>query len=192
MGSLQQLAQRSIEVAEVDYRENAFSPFWSKIEDASKSLAYYKEALTQLCLNSELYTKTLRHLNPNLPLPFPFSTKISISETIDDYKTITRKAHTHPTFSTIWELRRNTQVLIGGFKTLEDAIFNMSNDIYGAINDLKTSIKSNFDDLKYLKNQQVETIRQCDATLNSTLSNMDNKLYYIEWKRKPLEKFQHR
>jgi hypothetical protein len=190
--SYDNLAKQYLEIAKNDFEDRAYSPFWSNIEEASNSLAYFKEAVIQLCTNSELYTQTLKKLNHNFPIPFPFSTKISVSRTLEDYRSIIRQAHTDPTFSIIWEQRRNTEILVGGFRNLENAIANMSSDISNVISDLSSLFSDNFRELRYLQQHQVETIRECESTLNQTLTAMDSKLYYIQWKRKPLGNFKHR
>jgi len=112
-----------IDKAKIEFSENAYSPFWSEIEEATRYLACYKEALNQLCLNREVYTYTLSHHRHNFPMPFPLATNISIGQiVIDEYKATIRKAQTNPTFSIIWEQRRNSEILIAGFRTLENAI----------------------------------------------------------------------
>ena len=123
-------------------------------------------------------------------MPFPFATDISISKAVmDEYKTTIRKAQTNPTFSIIWEQRRNSSILIGGFKTLENAINNMSSEISSAISDLKYSITTELSEMKYVQKEQLKTFETSQVYLNQTLNSMDNKLYYIQWKEKPLGKF---
>ena len=182
--------KQSLERAKIEFSENVYSPFWSEIEEASKILACYIEAVNQLCLNSEVYTYTLKNLSHNFPMPFPFATNISISQTVmNEYKAIIRTAQTNPTFSIIWEQRRNSTILIGGFRTLENAINNMSNEISSALSDLKYSITSELSEMKYVQKEQLKSFETSQVYLNQTLNSMDNKLYYIQWKEKPLGKF---
>lgn len=181
--------KKFIEQAKYEFSENAFSPFWTKIEQASKFLACYKEALTQLCVNSELYNqiilKNKKH-KISLPFPFPLATDISLSEIVlRDYNQTIRKAQREPTFSIIWEQRRNSEILIGGFGTLENAVNNMSNQITLAIGDLSSSISTGLDSIKYIQKEQLRSFESSTNYLQSTLTSMDNKLYYIQWKEKP-------
>ncbi len=187
-------AKESIIRAKIEFIENAYSPFWSEIEDASKYLACYKEALNQLCLNSEIYTFTLKKLNHNFPIPFPFTTiDFSISQSlIEEYKSIIRKAQKDPTFSIIWEQRRNSDILIGGFRTLENAINKMSDELVFAIDDLKNSISSELCRMKYIQKEHLMTYESSQAYLNKTLDSMDKKLYYIQWNKQPLGIFYHK
>jgi hypothetical protein len=190
------IVKESIESAKYEFTENVFSPFWSEIEKASKYFACYKEALTQLCFNSELYNNIIlenKKYNFSLPFPFPFATNISIPKTVlDDYNHTIRKAQKVPTFSIIWEQRRNSEILIAGFRTLESAIADMSNQITWAINDLNNSISSGLDSIKYIQKEQLKTFESSTNYLQSTLNSMDNKLYYIQWKQKPPGTFFHR
>lgn len=189
-------ANKAIECAKYEFKEKAFSPFWSEIEKASKFFAYYKEALTQLCINSELYNHIIlenKKYNFSLPFPFPIATNILIPKTIlEEYNQTIRKAQKDPTFSIIWEQRRNSEILIVGFRTLESAIADMSNQITWAINDLNNSISSELDSIKYIQKEQLRTFESSNNYLQATLNSMDNKLYYIQWKQKPLGTFFHR
>ena len=186
----EEAARQRLEKAKIEFSENVYSPFWSEIEEASKNLACYVEAVNQLCLNSEVYTYTLKRLSHNFPTPFPFATNISISSIVmSEYKKIIRTAQTNPTFSIIWEQRRNSAILIGGFRTLENAINNMSDEISSVLSDLKLSITGELSEMKYLQKEQLRTFETSQAYLNQTLNSMDDKLYYIQWKEKPLGKF---
>lgn len=186
-------AAENLKKAKVEFIENAYSPFWSEIEGASRFLAYYKEALNQLCFNSELYTASLQNKRHNFPLPFPFATNISISRSfLDDYNTLVRKAQTNPTFSIIWEQRRNSNILSAGFSTLEYAVKNMTNEISYAITELSHSLTTEIRDMKYVQKEQFQNFQLGQHYLTQTLNSMDSKLYYIQWRQKPLGTFHHR
>lgn len=186
-------AKQCIDRSKNEFSENAFSPFWSEIEKASKFLAYYKEAVDQLSTNSEIYTHTLKSKNHNFPIPFPYATNVSISQiVIDEYRSIIRKAQTNPTFSIIWEQRRNTEILIAGFTTLENAINNMSNDILSAISELNYTISSELNAIKHVQIEQLRSFETSQVYLNKTLQLMDTKLYYIQWKKRPAGIFYYR
>jgi len=179
-------AKQHIDKAKIEFSENVYSPFWSEIEEATKFLACYKEAVNQLCMNSEIYACTLENKRHNFPVPFPFATDISISKiVIDEYKITIRQAQKNETFSIIWEQRRNTQILIGGFRTLENAINNMNDNIFSAISDLKNSIISELSEMKYVQKEQLKSFETSQVYLSQTLDSMDTKLYYIQWKKRP-------
>jgi len=186
-------AMQYLDEAKIDFTENAFSPFWSNIEGASNSLARFIEAVNQLCLNSEIYSVGLKSKTHNFPLPFPFATNISISKNVvDEYRTTVRTAQTNPTFSIIWEQRRNTQILGDGFKTLENAVNNMNYEITSAISNLNHSITSGLSELKYVQQEQLKTFQSSKEYLTNTLNSMDDKLYYIQWNKRPRGTFHHR
>ena len=174
-------ARRNIAIAKDDFIENAFSPFWSNIETASESLSLFKEALKQLQINRNLYERNLSGLNHNFPTTFPIGKGIKIQDTLEEFRTIVRKAHTHPTFSIIWEQRRNTRALYGGFNTLENAINNLGTDIVGAIENLQS-----------IQTQQLDSLQESHQSISNVLSDIDTKMYYVQWKRKPPDKFEYR
>ena len=126
-------------------------------------------------------------------MPFPFATTIPISKIIlEEYGSMIRKGHINPISSIIWEQRRNSRILENGFKTLEGAINNMSNDITSALFDLKNSVTTELNEIKYIQKEQLKSFETSQIYLTKILSSMDNKLYYIEWNRKPLGTFHHR
>lgn len=183
-------ANRSIEIAKVDFAENAMSPFWDKIEESSKSLALFKEAVDQLQVNGEIYSKILEKRSHNFPIPFPIGTDITISqELLQDYNFTVRKAQTKFEFANIWEHRKTQKILIAGFATLEQAINNMSDRIVSAIHELKHSIKSDFRELKNIQIEQIRSFEEGNRALNNTLTSMDNKLYFMQYKEKPITPF---
>lgn len=54
---------KSIEFAKVDFVDNALSPFWDRIEESSNFLGCYKDAVEQLIINGEIYSKILEEKN---------------------------------------------------------------------------------------------------------------------------------
>ncbi len=179
-------AKKHMNTAKVDFSDNAFSPFWREIEETSKFLACYKQALNQLCLYSELYMCSLQNKKHDFPIPFPFATNISISKILlENYKSITRKAQTKKIFSFIWEQRRNTAIQIEGFRTLEHAINNMNTDISFALKELNNSISSDLSQIKYIQKEYLENFNTSQYYMNEMLNSINGKLYYIQWKRKP-------
>jgi hypothetical protein len=187
---LEATAKKHIDFAKTDFSDNAISPFWDNIEEASKFLALYKEAIDQLQLNGELYSKILDGKSHNFPDLFPIGTNISISnELLDEYNAIIRKAHTRPEFGNIWEQRKTQKILIAGFQNLGQAINNMKDEIISSIGSLEYSIQSGFRDLKNIQLEQLRTFETSQAVLNNTLTSMDKKLYYIQYKEKPIRPF---
>lgn len=179
-------ANRSIEQAKIDFAENALSPFWNKIEEASNFLGCYKEAVDQLVFNGEIYSKILDGKNHNFPIPFPIGTNISISQSmLEDFNATIRKAQSNFEFANIWEHRKTQKILVAGFKTLEQAINNMKDAVVSAIYDLKYSIRSEFKELKNIQIEQIQSFEASQLELNNTLKSMDTKLYYMQYHKKP-------
>lgn len=183
-------AINNLKIAATDFNDNALYPFWERIEEICNNLGAYKEAVDQLILNGELYSKALASKRHNFPTPFPFGTSISISQNVfDDFYSIVRRAHTNSDFANIYGHYKSHKILIAGFQTLADAINNMNNSIISSIDNLEQSIKSDFRELKNFQIQQLETFKKSQYTLNNTLNSMDQKLYYIQYKKQPRTPF---
>lgn len=183
-------ANRSIQNAKYDFAQNAISPFWDRIEETSNYLGCYKEAINQLVINGELYTKILANKRHNFPLPFPLGTNISIPVyLLDDFNSTVRKAQTRFEFANIWEHRKTQKILIAGFNSLEQAIYGMKDSIVNSIHELKLSIQSDFIGLKNIQIEALNDFKRSQHTINDTLNSMDNKLYYIQYSKKPTTPF---
>jgi hypothetical protein len=183
-------SKKSIAEAKIDFSENAISPFWDRIEEASKSLACFQQAVDQLILNGEIYSKILNNKRHNFPIPFPIGAPITISQKIlDDFFGLIRKAQTKFEFANIWEHRKTQKILIAGFSTLEQAISTMNSSIINAIWELEQSIKSEFRELKNIQFEQVANFKAENKALSNTLASMDTKLYFLQYNKRPVTPF---
>ena len=183
-------AINNLKIANVDFADNALYPFWERIEETCKDLGCYKEAVDQLVVNGEIYSKVLIGKRHNFPTPFPIGTNVSISQNVlDDFNFIVREAHRKPDFANIYGHYKTHKILIAGFQTLAEAINNMKDAIVSAISSLKHSIKSDFRELKNIQIEQLKSYETSQAAINNTLTSMDKKLYYMEYHKKPTTPF---
>jgi len=186
----EQTSKKNIEIAKIDFAENAIAPFWDRIEDTSKSLAAFAEAVEQLNINGEIYTKILKTKKHNFPIPFPYGLKIPFPENIiNELNTIVRKGQSKFEFANIWEHRKTQKILIAGFSTLEQAINNMRDTIVSAINNLNSSMKSEFRESRKIQLEMINSFESSQQTISNTLNSMDKKLYYMEYNKKPYTPF---
>lgn len=183
-------AIESLKTARVDFADNALYPFWERIEETCNYLGCYNEAVNQLVLYGETYTKVLLGKTHSFPVPFPIGINISISQSVlDDFSSIVRNAHTKPDFANIFGHIKTQKVLIAGFQTLTQAINNMSNAIVTSINGLKHSIKSDFRDLKNIQLEQLNSFETSQTAINNTLGSIDTKLYFMQYHKQPITSF---
>ncbi|MCX6230858.1 MAG: hypothetical protein NTZ33_04885 [Bacteroidetes bacterium] len=183
-------AKKSLDIARNDFDENAISPFWDKIEEVSKYLALYKEAIDQLHFNGEVYSRILYEKKHNFPLLFPIRTNISISDSVlDEFNQTIRKALSNFEFANIWEHRKTQKIIIAGFQTLGQAIDNMKEEIICSISSLEYSIQSGFREIKNIQLEQTKSFESSQNLINNTLMSMDKKLYYIQYNKKPTTPF---
>ncbi|NJL60366.1 MAG: hypothetical protein HC887_12770 [Desulfobacteraceae bacterium] len=61
-------AYRCLRIAEQEYNESAFSPFWDQIEKATRSLGDFYKDIKQLCENGKEYTSKLYGKLHNFPV----------------------------------------------------------------------------------------------------------------------------
>ena len=183
-------AIESLKKARIDFADNALYPFWERIEESCNYLGCYNEAVNQLVLFGETYTKVLIGKTHNFPIPFPVGANISISQSVlDDFNSIVRTAHTKPDFANIFGHIKTQKVLIAGFQTLTQAINNMSDAIVSSINELKHSIKSDFRDLKNIQLEQLKSYESSQTAISNSLGSIDTKLYYMQYHKKPITPF---
>lgn len=122
-------AHRHLDQAEVEFRDGAFGPFWDAIESATQNLArfyvslqgFFQEARTLRGIaksrgigQESLRTITLRRED--------ISGAEHIAEAADRMTSIVRVAQRNFQFASIYESRKLNKLVIGGFKTLAEAI----------------------------------------------------------------------
>lgn len=143
-------ANASLNKAEVAFQDRAFSPFWEEIEQVAVSLGRYSEAVDVIEASRDAYSRSLQHLISAEDLtgtlsPFPITDATVSTLRVCDRATrrlsdLVREAQRDFQFATIFEQRRTNQILVAGFKSLGDAVHNMSNRISSSISSLDRSI----------------------------------------------------
>ncbi len=133
-------ASELLEQAETEYNDNAFGPFWDCVEEAAKNLVFFNNGIHQLSGNAQEYYKSLHSREHNFSL-FPVYEDIpNLKSLLEKLQTVVRKGQTNFEFATIWEQRKTHEVLIAGFRTLGEAVSNLSSTVENSISDLKNSI----------------------------------------------------
>ena len=183
-------AQKESETAQQDFAENAISPFWDSIESTVKHLIYFHEAVEQLIINGEVYTKILKGRHHNFPVPFPINTNIRVpNEIITALATMVRTAQTKFEFANIWEHRRTRKVLDEGFENLESAVRNINATLLSTIDKLQKSMNDGFQNLKRVNIDSIAEMQGSNTLLANTLGAIDKKLYYIQYNEQPVKGF---
>jgi len=135
-------ASRYLRIAEQEYNENAFSPFWDQVEKATRSLSEFYDDIKKLCQNGKEYTSKLYGKIHNFPV-FIYdleAEKINPAPVVSELNRIVRKGQTNFQFATIFEQKRTQKILIMGFRNLGDAINNLSYSMESAMSELTSSL----------------------------------------------------
>ena len=161
--------------AESEYRANAFGPFWDAVENAAKHLSEFNRKTNQLSRHATEYYLDLNGRKHTFPL-FPVeSHRIpEVAGAVKEMRRIVRLGQTNFQFANIWEHRRTREVLIAGFRTLGEAISNMTSVIESSISDLQQSVSS---DVAKLAQEQIKTRDKLDLRMqeqNKMLNNIQH------------------
>jgi hypothetical protein len=172
-------ASRWLRKAEVEYKDNAFSPFWDAVENAAKQLAAFNDKANQLSRNAKEYYQMLNGRKHTFPA-FPINVR-SIpdpSSVVNELRRVVRMGQTNFQFANIWEHRRTREVLIAGFRTLGEAVNNLGATIEYSVSNLEQSISS---DMAKLVEEEIKT----RGTLGKRMLEQNRMLDNIQHGRKP-------
>ena len=188
------IIENKLRKVEYEFSDNALIPFWDEVENFVKELDQYENSLNLLKENSKLYYKYIHTTKNNFPQKFPISTNHRFpNHIISNFEQIKRQAFKKFEFANLWEQRKTQKILVLGFSTLGEAINNMNYSITNAVNELTDVVQTGFESLA----SEIQESRQreynnhmvSNAQLESSLSKIDEKLYYIQYNRKPIEPF---
>jgi len=111
------------------FEQKFYSPFWDCIERIAIKFVQYHNELNNLKNLKNQYKQTLMFNKYNFP-DYPPSSKLAPIDGLNDkFLAIVRTAQSNFEFASIWEHRKTNKILIGGFETLENAIYNVGDAI---------------------------------------------------------------
>ena len=137
-------AEKFLDLAEYNFSEGAFAPFWDSIERTAKTLGHFDEGVQHIIKNSHRYAELIVEYEdtpPQFPLSGKSIEKLNVSTgTIDRMNAIVRIAQRNYHFASIYEQRKTNQILVAGFANLADALDQMTWKITESIDDLAGSV----------------------------------------------------
>lgn len=179
-------AAKRLDVAEIEYKANAFAPFWDEVENGATCLGDFKEAANDLSRNAVKYYQKLEGKQHTFPdFPVQSQTIPDVSPILERLHRIVRMGQTNFHFANIWEHCRTRQVMIAGFRTLNEAIYNLGDALRDSVSSLQASVSS---DVAALVQEQIrirESIDQTGASVNQRLLEQNRMLDNIQHDRKP-------
>ncbi len=116
--------------ANTDFTERAYYPFWDTLEKAAIKAADVNQTISALNWNAHDYRKKVDAYKGSVP-DFPVTSAITphLTEsfsTVKRIEAIARIAHRDFQFSTIYATRKTNNILIAGFKGLNEALNGIS------------------------------------------------------------------
>ena len=137
-------AERHLDRAEEDFADGAFAPFWDSVERAATSLGACHEKLRLITDNSSKYaelSKKYRGKAGAFAVSPKAANKLKLAAaTSDRMNGVVRKAQRNFQFSVIYEQRKTNQILVAGFRSLAEALDEMTWRITSSVDNLATSI----------------------------------------------------
>jgi uncharacterized protein YfcZ (UPF0381/DUF406 family)/exonuclease VII small subunit len=161
-------AEQHLDQAEKDFDERAFAPFWNSVERAAAALGSFHENVSLIKANSAKYVQLAKNCRDSIEsfavsIGSPLKLKLATA-TSDRLNDIVRQAQRNFEFSMIYEQRKTNQVLLAGFKSLAQALEEMTWRITSSVDELATSV---YDMTTTLSNSMHETSNSMHEISNS-------------------------
>lgn len=169
-------ARNCLQKAEREFAERAFGPFWDAVEKAARHLEVFRGGLATVRRDADSFYKALdgrRHSFPSFgsrasALPDP-------SPVVQELQRLVRRGQTDFQFANIWEHRRTREVLIAGFRTLEDGISNLGYAISSSISDLQSSLSSRLAEIVERQIALHDTVHEQGVEQGRMLDNIQRR-----------------
>lgn len=158
------------------FTERAFTPFWDSIEAAMGMLRKFNDRVHLINTSAKQYYSFLEgreHTFPSFPVksseipsPDPFVQRLQ--------QTIAR-AHRDFQFASIYEQRKTTSAVVAGFRSMQEAITYLRNDIVSSITNLQDSLDSGLNTIS----SEISELKEQDAKhqefVEGALDNIQNR-----------------
>lgn len=174
-------ADEHLNLAEREFAEGAFAPFWDQIEYATNKLATYQQRIQIIKRNAIEYSQAIC-TSTNMPaFSVPTGQLPDARPTASRLAGIVRKAQKNFQFATIYEQRKTNQILVEGFGTLASAINSLGDSISGSLHDLSTTLNVSLERILQQAEADASVRRQVTQRQAEANAMLDN----IQRKRKP-------
>lgn len=148
-------AENTIDRAEREFRERAYTPFWEVVEQAAEKLAYFEAEIQSLIQTSKSYKEQALQLDTAPPLfQIGIHTLPDASHTVSRLRSVVRQAQKDFQFATIYkqcemidEQRKTNHLLAAGFSRLGQAIDGLGDRLDSSMAKLAYSVHMDISDL---------------------------------------------
>ncbi len=153
-------------------KERAFTPIWDSIEEVVDSLKQFNQRVGLINTSAKQYYELLEGREHSFP-PFPVK-----SDRIPNPDTLVRRlsqviavAHRDYQFASIYEQRKTTSAVVAGFRSMQEAITRLGEDIVSSISSLHDSLDSGLraihSQLESMEESQQKSVAELRETLES-------------------------
>lgn len=158
--SLDQLVSSAsgwLDIAEKEFKERAFAPFWDALEHAANFLGAYHQNIGDIKTTASQYEQRRSRLTVSVPVfDVPDSGMPDARPLASRLTSLGRAGQKDFQFATIYEQRKTNQLLYSGFGTLAAGLERMQYAITDALDDLSTTLGTRLDDLLAVSHSQAE------------------------------------
>jgi hypothetical protein len=138
-------AHQYLDIAEQEFKETAYVPFWTAIENATNELGRFIDGISVINRTaSEYHSLAESYKGPVDPFAISLdaTAKLGVSQGVSGrIEHITRPAHRDPDFSQIYLLMRGNAIMVAGFANLGDALGRMTASLLGALSGINDSVR---------------------------------------------------
>jgi len=170
-------AETCLWLAEKDFSDRAFGPFWDDIEGAVDKFAEFDSNIRQIKRSGDIYQDFLSGTRHNFP---PFPTRIQMlpdpQHCLTHLHQLVRQGSTDYQFASIWENRkehRKTQAILeAGFRGVSDAIDGLGWRIEQSLHEIAASISTRLESLENLQAESNDDLRLYSQNMQWMLNNI--------------------
>lgn len=141
-------ADRGLELAENEFKEGVFAPFWDAVQSVANDLAMFNRDVHRMIDCRERHKAALTELGESEP-DFGLALELlpDATHTLERMRAIVRRAQKEPNFATIYEMRQHNKLLVEGFSSLGNALENLASTIEGSMRSLELTVSENISEL---------------------------------------------
>jgi len=174
-------AEKHLDLAEYEFEEGVFAPFWDQIENATNKLAAYHQGLARISHDANSYNSSMLQASLLLPTKVPSFTLANSKlpdarPTAERLVRIVRKAQKNFHFSTIYEQRKTNRLLYEGFRSLGDAIYDLKDSISSSLIDLSDRLNISVNELIDSQYHQTQVLLKHNEDMKGLAEDMSRQL----------------
>lgn len=183
-------ANNALDVAEQEFAEGVFAPFWDAVESAVKALANFSEEADAIVNHVRQYRTEAAMLVGTPPqFKVDIHTLPDASQVAKRMHSIVRRAQKSPHFAMIYEQRKTNQLLVAGFSNLAHAISGLGDRLERSLGYLTSEIS----DLASAQREATETLAdELQHLREQNSEESDARRKHEEQEREMLDNIQRR